>query len=134
MDEAKRNPPNRVPVDSGGNSSASIHPTSSSTAGDLFDPVRNWPTVHGSQRSRLTASLWTSLNDPKLPATTDNRASTFMLPWERLAFVDLETSGLSPGADRIMEIGVVTVDNAGGTEWATLLNPEKRMPSTAVTA
>jgi len=27
VDEAKRNPPDRVPVDSGGNSSASIHPT-----------------------------------------------------------------------------------------------------------
>jgi hypothetical protein len=41
----------------------------------------------------------------------------------RLAFVDLETSGLSPGADRITEIGVVTVDDGGVEEWTTLVNP-----------
>jgi len=41
----------------------------------------------------------------------------------RLAFVDLETSGLSPGADRITEIGVVTVDGGGVEEWTTLVNP-----------
>ena len=35
VDGAKRNPQDRVPVDSGGSSSASIHPTSSST-GDLI--------------------------------------------------------------------------------------------------
>ena len=41
----------------------------------------------------------------------------------RLAFVDLETSGLSPGADRVTEIGVVTVDDGGVEEWTTLINP-----------
>ena len=41
----------------------------------------------------------------------------------RLAFVDLETSGLSPQADRITEIGVVTVDDKGVEEWTTLVNP-----------
>ena len=41
----------------------------------------------------------------------------------RLAFVDLETSGLSPQADRITEIGVVTVDARGVDEWTTLVNP-----------
>jgi len=41
----------------------------------------------------------------------------------RLAFVDLETSGLSPGADRITEIGVVTVDDGGVEEWTTLVHP-----------
>lgn len=40
-----------------------------------------------------------------------------------LAFVDLETSGLSPRADRITEIGVVTVDPTGVEEWTTLINP-----------
>ena len=41
----------------------------------------------------------------------------------RLAFVDLETSGLSPGADRITEIGVVTADDGSVEEWTTLVNP-----------
>src|SRR3982751_2170523 len=40
-----------------------------------------------------------------------------------LAFVDLETSGLSPARDRITEIGVVTVDDGGEHEWTTLVNP-----------
>ena len=42
---------------------------------------------------------------------------------QHLAFVDLETTGLSPGADRITEIGVVTVDSDGIHEWTTLVNP-----------
>ncbi|HEV7820546.1 MAG TPA: exonuclease domain-containing protein, partial [Burkholderiales bacterium] len=41
----------------------------------------------------------------------------------RLAFVDLETSGLSPRADRITEIGVITVDAGKVEEWTTLINP-----------
>ena len=45
----------------------------------------------------------------------------------RLAFVDLETSGLSPHADRITEIGVVTVDDSGVNEWTTLINPGTRI-------
>src|SRR4051812_26919733 len=40
-----------------------------------------------------------------------------------LAFVDLETSGLSPRTDEITEIGVVTVDAGRVEEWTTLLNP-----------
>ena len=44
-------------------------------------------------------------------------------PTPRLAFVDLETSGLSPTADRITEIGVVTVDGGMVEEWTTLINP-----------
>ena len=42
---------------------------------------------------------------------------------QRLAFVDLETSGLSPAQNRITEIGVVTVDESGVNEWTTLINP-----------
>lgn len=41
----------------------------------------------------------------------------------RVAFVDLETSGLSPGRDRVTEIGVVTLDEAGINQWTTLVNP-----------
>src|SRR4051812_13393653 len=44
-----------------------------------------------------------------------------------LAFVDLETSGLSPGADRITEIGVVTVDGEQVSEWTTLVNPVRAL-------
>ena len=40
-----------------------------------------------------------------------------------LAFVDLETTGLAPGVNRIAEIGVVTLDRDGHSEWETLVNP-----------
>jgi DNA polymerase-3 subunit epsilon len=43
----------------------------------------------------------------------------------RLAFVDLETTGLSPSTDRIAEIGVIVVEPTGTTEWTELLNPGK---------
>jgi DNA polymerase-3 subunit epsilon len=45
---------------------------------------------------------------------------------DRLAFIDLETSGPSPARDRIVEIGVVLVDEHGLTEWGTLLAPDTR--------
>ncbi|MDB5812354.1 MAG: ethanolamine utilization protein [Betaproteobacteria bacterium] len=48
-----------------------------------------------------------------------------MLP--PLAFVDLETSGLSPRADRVTEIGVVTVDDGQAVEWTTLINPGRSL-------
>ena len=38
-------------------------------------------------------------------------------------FVDTETTGLDPAVDRIIEIGVVTVDGGAVDEWTTLLNP-----------
>jgi len=46
---------------------------------------------------------------------------------DRLAFVDCETSGLSPIEDRVTEIGVVTVDSAGVNEWTTLVNPGRHI-------
>ena len=39
----------------------------------------------------------------------------------RLAFVDVETTGLDPMADRVAEIGVVTVDGETTTEWGTFV-------------
>jgi len=39
----------------------------------------------------------------------------------RLAFVDVETTGLDPTIDRIAEIGVVTVDDGVRTEWGTFV-------------
>jgi len=44
-----------------------------------------------------------------------------------LAFVDVETTGLSPSADRIAEIGVVTVDGERVERWGTFLRcPDRR--------
>jgi DNA polymerase-3 subunit epsilon len=40
---------------------------------------------------------------------------------DRLAFVDVETNGLSPALDRILEIGVVTVDGTRVERWTTPL-------------
>jgi DNA polymerase-3 subunit epsilon len=40
-----------------------------------------------------------------------------------LAFVDLETTGATPTADRITEIGIVEVDEEGVREWSSLVNP-----------
>ena len=48
------------------------------------------------------------------------------------AFVDLETTGTSAHADRIMEIGIVRVDHGDDeqriAEWATLVDPEVPIP------
>ncbi|HYF61147.1 MAG TPA: exonuclease domain-containing protein [Burkholderiaceae bacterium] len=47
----------------------------------------------------------------------------------RYAFVDLETSGVSPSEDRITEIGIVLVDgDALVEEWSSLVNPEVPIP------
>lgn len=48
----------------------------------------------------------------------------------RLAFVDIETTGLGHARHRIAEIGVVTVDETGVVdEWTTLLDPGRRVMS-----
>ena len=39
----------------------------------------------------------------------------------QLAFVDIETTGLSPTTDRIAEIGVITVDGDRTDRWTTLI-------------
>ena len=38
-----------------------------------------------------------------------------------LAFVDVETTGLSPSLDRIAEIGVITVDGSRSERWTTVV-------------
>ncbi len=46
-----------------------------------------------------------------------------------IAFIDLETTGTTPTADRITEIGIVRV--AGGElvdEWSSLVNPQRPIP------
>lgn len=50
-----------------------------------------------------------------------------MIP-ERLAFIDLETTGANPVRDRITEIGVVEVDGDRVTTWNTLVNPQRPIP------
>ena len=51
---------------------------------------------------------------------------TTAVPSRRLAFVDVETTGLSPSADRIAEIGVVTVDENRVERWTTLIKTPSR--------
>jgi DNA polymerase-3 subunit epsilon len=50
----------------------------------------------------------------------------------RLAFVDLETTGMRAEGDRITEIGIVTVDADGAepavASWSTLVDPEVPIP------
>lgn len=43
-----------------------------------------------------------------------------------LAFVDVETTGLSPATDRIAEIGVVTVDGARVDRWTSRVRAPRR--------
>ncbi|HKW80466.1 MAG TPA: exonuclease domain-containing protein [Casimicrobiaceae bacterium] len=46
-----------------------------------------------------------------------------------VAFVDLETTGTSPGADRVTEVGIVRVDDGDRvSEWSTLVDPERSIP------
>src|SRR5690606_31558402 len=46
-----------------------------------------------------------------------------------LAFVDLETTGTHPRADRIIEIGAVLLEPDGThREWQTLVDPEASIP------
>lgn len=47
---------------------------------------------------------------------------------ERLAFVDLETTGGSATVDRTTEIGIIEVDALGVREWSTLVNPMMPIP------
>jgi DNA polymerase-3 subunit epsilon len=52
-----------------------------------------------------------------------------MANYEKLIFVDLETTGTHPISDRITEIGIVEVDRTGqATRWSTLVNPEIPIP------
>jgi DNA polymerase III subunit epsilon len=53
----------------------------------------------------------------------------FLLPPEPLVFVDLETTGGTFGVDRITEIGIVEVGPAGVSQWTSLVNPGRSIPS-----
>lgn len=50
------------------------------------------------------------------------------------AVVDVETTGLTAGRDRVLEIGIVIADEVGtptGT-WSTLINPERPVATTFI--
>ncbi len=50
--------------------------------------------------------------------------------FDKLVFVDLETTGTNPVNDRITEIGIVEVDATGqATSWSSLVNPQVSIPS-----
>ena len=52
------------------------------------------------------------------------------MKFNKLVFVDLETTGTNPVADRITEIGLVEVDVDGkATHWSSLVNPGVSIPS-----
>ena len=51
-----------------------------------------------------------------------------MIP-DRLAFIDLETTGANPVRDRITEIGIIEVDGDQVTTWNSLVNPERPIPA-----
>jgi DNA polymerase-3 subunit epsilon len=49
-----------------------------------------------------------------------------------LAFVDIETTGLSPTENRVAEIGVITVDAGRVERWSTLIKSPRRELDSAV--
>ena len=50
--------------------------------------------------------------------------------FEKLIFLDLETTGANPAVDRITEIGLVEVDRSGNaTHWSSLVNPGVSIPA-----
>ena len=50
--------------------------------------------------------------------------------FEKLIFIDLETTGANPAVDRITEIGLVEVDRAGNAKhWSSLVNPGVSIPA-----
>jgi DNA polymerase III subunit epsilon len=52
----------------------------------------------------------------------------------RFAVVDVETTGLYPSVDRVVEIGVVVTDRWGNVqlEYETLVNPERDVGPTSI--
>lgn len=50
--------------------------------------------------------------------------------YDKLVFLDLETTGTNPVSDRITEIGLIEVDASGkATHWSSLVNPEVPIPA-----
>ena len=52
------------------------------------------------------------------------------MDFQKLIFIDLETTGANPVSDRITEIGLVEVDASGkAVTWSSLVNPEVSIPA-----
>ena len=74
--------------------------------------------------------------DPRFRRLPDNtwaltEAADKPLPLERAVFVvvDVETTGVSPPADRVIEVGAVRVSNCSiSGEFSTLVNPGRPIP------
>ncbi|MGH9967591.1 MAG: exonuclease domain-containing protein [Pyrinomonadaceae bacterium] len=47
-----------------------------------------------------------------------------------IAFVDVETTGMTASHDRIIEVGIVKVEEGRVSKWQTLINPETHIPVT----
>ncbi len=83
-------------------------------------PLRNSPTdevtTHGGGQDEHTAPALQIQESPLLP--------------ERFVVLDLETTGLSPEADEIIEIGAIRFnrDQVNHAAYSTLVKPEKRIP------
>jgi DNA polymerase III subunit epsilon len=49
--------------------------------------------------------------------------------YDKLVFIDLETSGPNPLFDRITEVGIVEVSDGKTSHWSSLVNPEMPIPA-----
>ncbi|MFB8385573.1 histone-like nucleoid-structuring protein Lsr2 [Microbacterium sp. NPDC055910] len=69
---------------------------------------------------------------PTIAATRPIAASTSAVP--HFAIVDVETTGLSPRQNRIVELAVIRVDGEGNVvdEWSTRFNPEGLVGATHI--
>jgi DNA polymerase-3 subunit epsilon len=46
-----------------------------------------------------------------------------------VAFVDLETTGMAAGEDRVTDVGIVRVEGNAVSEWSTLVHPGRSIPA-----
>lgn len=62
------------------------------------------------------------------------RTAAAVLPQAGFAVLDLETTGLSPRTDRIVEVAIVRLDASGAvvSEFCTLVNPERDIGPTRI--
>lgn len=52
------------------------------------------------------------------------------MDFQKLVFIDLETTGANPVVDRITEIGLIEVDAEGkASHWSSLINPQTSIPA-----
>ncbi len=69
-------------------------------------------------------SLKNILTKPSLKLETDLHS---VFGHKKIACVDLETTGLSPTTDRIIEVGIVLIDDNKLTEYQWFIHPQQRI-------